>query len=109
MMSEMYYPAWKAYVDGHPVPLYSADYMLRAVPVPAGDHTVELRYESPSLTAGIVISLVFCATLVALVVAKARTSRTVDPAPRTPSRRLDHHHWQLASTARDPVPGSRHR
>jgi hypothetical protein len=71
MMSEMYYPAWKAYVDGRPVPLYSADYMLRAVPVQAGDHTVELRYESPTLNAGIVISLVFCATLIALVVARA--------------------------------------
>ena len=70
MMSEMYYPAWKAYVDGHPVPLFSADYMLRAVPVPAGDHTVELRYESPTLNAGIAISLVFCTTLVALVVAR---------------------------------------
>lgn len=69
VLSEMYYPAWKAYVDGREVPLYSADYMLRAVPVPPGDHTVELRYESWSLNTGIVISLVFSAALVALVVA----------------------------------------
>ena len=70
MLSEMYYPAWKAYVDGRPVPLYKGDYMLRAVPVPAGDHTVEMRYQSPTLAAGIAISLVFYAALVALVGAR---------------------------------------
>jgi len=75
MLSEMYYPAWKAYVDGRPVSLYKGDYMLRAVPVPAGDHTVELRYESSSLGTGIAISLVFCATLVALVVARVVRGR----------------------------------
>jgi peroxiredoxin len=75
MLSEMYYPAWKAYVDGRPVSLYKGDYMLRAVPVPAGDHTVELRYESPLLNAGVAISLVFYAALVGLVVASVRSRR----------------------------------
>jgi hypothetical protein len=70
MLSEVYYPGWKAYVDGRPVSLYSADYVLRAVPVPAGEHTVELRYESRSLRAGIAISLVVYATLVGLFVAR---------------------------------------
>ena len=70
MLSEVYYPAWKAYVDGRPVSLYSADYVLRAVPVPAGEHTVELRYESWSLNTGIAISLVFYGALVALVIAR---------------------------------------
>jgi hypothetical protein len=75
MLSEVYYPAWKAYVDGRPVSLYPADYLLRAVPVPAGDHTVELRYESWSLDAGIAISLVFCGTLVTLIVARVVRDR----------------------------------
>jgi Bacterial membrane protein YfhO len=70
MLSEIYYPGWKAYVDGRPVPLYSADYVLRAVPVPAGEHTVELRYESWSLNTGIAISLLFYGALVALVIAR---------------------------------------
>jgi hypothetical protein len=73
ILSELYYPAWKAYVDGRPVPLYNGDYMLRAVPVPAGDHTVELRYESPALNAGIAISLVFCTALVTLAGARVRS------------------------------------
>jgi hypothetical protein len=75
MLSEMYYPAWKAYVDGRPVPLYNSDYLLRAVPVPEGDHAVELRYESTALNAGIAVSLVFYAALVALVIARVRSRR----------------------------------
>ena len=75
MLSEIYHPAWKAYVDGEPVPVYRADYTLRAVPVPAGEHTVELRYESRALTAGLVTSLLTTAALVALVAARMVTTR----------------------------------
>ncbi|HMB90426.1 MAG TPA: YfhO family protein [Rhodothermales bacterium] len=47
--SEIYYPAgWNAYVDGELTPIYRADYLLRAVPVPAGAHTVEMRFEPSS-------------------------------------------------------------
>lgn len=75
VLSEPYYPAWKAYVDGERVPLYVADHVLRAVPVPAGEHTVELRYESWSLRAGIAVSLGFCLVLVILVLAGVRRRR----------------------------------
>jgi hypothetical protein len=72
VLSEVYYPAWKAYVDGERVPLYRADYLLRAVPVPAGEHTVELRYESWTLRVGTVISLLSGLILAALVLARIR-------------------------------------
>jgi len=75
MLSEAYYPAWKAYVDGQPVPLYAADHVLRAVPVPAGEHTVELRYESWSLRAGVAVSLIAYLALIALTVARVRRRR----------------------------------
>ncbi|MDQ4128530.1 MAG: YfhO family protein, partial [Actinomycetota bacterium] len=75
MLSEAYYPAWKAYVDGRPVPLYVADHVLRAVPVPAGEHTVELRYESWSLRVGLAISLLAYLSLAALAVAAKRLRR----------------------------------
>src|SRR5207245_253458 len=45
VLSEAYYPAWKAYVDGQRVPLFVADGVLRAVPLPLGEHMVELRFE----------------------------------------------------------------
>ncbi|WP_418608307.1 YfhO family protein [Georgenia sp. SUBG003] len=35
---------WEASVDGEPVDIVRADYAMRGVPVPAGDHVVELAY-----------------------------------------------------------------
>ncbi|MGH3089982.1 MAG: YfhO family protein, partial [Rubrobacteraceae bacterium] len=62
VLSEVYYPAWKAYVDGEPVEIERANYLFRSIPVPAGEHVVELRYESWTLRAGFWIS--FLTTLV---------------------------------------------
>ena len=75
MLSEVYYPAWKAYVDGEHVPLYRADYLLRAVPVPAGEHTVEMRYESWTLRLGTAVSLLAGLILAALVLTRVRGQR----------------------------------
>jgi hypothetical protein len=75
VLSEAYYPAWRAYVDGRPVPLYVADHVLRAVPVPAGEHTVELRYESWSLRVGLAVSLISYLVLIALAVAGTEGQR----------------------------------
>jgi len=56
MLSEIYDPGWKAYVDGDQVDLYVADHALRAVPLPPGQHEIELRYEPRSLQVGLAIS-----------------------------------------------------
>ena len=75
VLSEAYYPAWKAYVAGEPAPLYAADHALRAVPVPAGEHSVELRYESWTLRTGLAVSLAAYLALAVLVVSAARRRR----------------------------------
>lgn len=55
--SEVYYPAgWHAYVDGEEVPIHRADYLLRAVPVPEGEHTVRMRFEPASYVWGVRIA-----------------------------------------------------
>jgi hypothetical protein len=56
VLSEVYDPGWKAYVDGEQVPVYAAYTALRAVPVPEGTHTIELRYETPGLNLGLLIT-----------------------------------------------------
>jgi hypothetical protein len=66
MLSEIHYPGWRATVDGQPVPILRADYILRGVPIPAGQHRVELVYRPLSFIWGAVISGI---TLLALVVA----------------------------------------
>ena len=56
--SEWFYPGWRAYVDGREAPIYRADYMFRAVPVPPGFHEVKFVYDPPLFRLGMIISLV---------------------------------------------------
>ena len=56
VFSEIDYPGWRAFVDGNAVPLLRADYVLRALCVPAGDHEVTLVYDPPLLKVGAVIT-----------------------------------------------------
>lgn len=58
VFSEIWYPAgWKAFVDGKEVPVLRADYALRAVMLPEGDHEVEFVYDPGSFTVGRNISM----------------------------------------------------
>jgi len=56
VLSEVYYPGWEALVDGKPAPLLRADYVLRAVPLMPGEHSVELRFRSRTFLWGLAIS-----------------------------------------------------
>jgi hypothetical protein len=53
VLTDQYYPGWRAEVDGAPAVIHRADYLFRAVPVDAGDHRVVFRYEPKWLRWGI--------------------------------------------------------
>ena len=64
VLSETYDPHWRATVDGEDVEIIVANHLFRAVPIPAGEHAVELRYEPDPLQVGLGISTVTVAVLV---------------------------------------------
>ncbi|MBI2954936.1 MAG: YfhO family protein [Chloroflexi bacterium] len=66
LLSDSYYPGWKAYVDGQETKIYRANYLFRGVFLPAGSHQVIFRYEPTSFYVGRIVSL---ATLFFVVVA----------------------------------------
>jgi len=59
VISEVYYPDWRAYLDGKEIPIYQINYLLRGVVVPKGEHKLEMKYESKSFETGRILSLSF--------------------------------------------------
>ncbi len=58
VFNEMYYPPdWKAYIDGNETEIYKANYLQRAIIVPQGKHTIELKYYSKTYEESKKISL----------------------------------------------------
>ena len=60
-LSELFYPAWRAALDGEETEVLRADYVFRAVEVPAGRHRVVLRFASTYFLWGGLITLLTAA------------------------------------------------
>lgn len=52
VFSEVYFPwGWKATIDGKPAELGRTNYILRALNIPSGNHTIEMRFDPESIKA----------------------------------------------------------
>ena len=56
VLSQIYEKGWHAYLDGKRVDVLKTNGALQGVALPAGEHTVEMRYEPTELRAGVIIS-----------------------------------------------------
>lgn len=72
VMSDIWYPSgWKAYIDGAETQIFRADYILKAVKVPAGKHEIELVFEPETVAKGKSISLACSAGILILTILAA--------------------------------------
>lgn len=63
VLLEAWDPGWRATVDGRPAPLLRANLIFRAVPVPAGRHTVEMLYRPVEALVGAALSVLSLSAL----------------------------------------------
>jgi len=87
VLTDTYFPGWRAEVDGRPTAIAPANYAFRAVTVPAGTHTVTFTYEPASFRVGLFISLLALAACAAAAPAAMLSRRRPSPRHWTPHRK----------------------
>jgi hypothetical protein len=94
VVSDPYASGWNAYIDGEKTEIIRTNHALRGIALPAGEHTVEIRYEPRSLEVGLIVTGsaavamigVWAWALVDWIRRRGTTSGTITPAtPRDPN------------------------
>ena len=65
--SDAYYPGWSVSVDGQRAHLFRADYAIRGVQLPAGQHLVRFEFRPRSFYYGVVVSVISLLALLVIV------------------------------------------
>jgi hypothetical protein len=68
LLADMLVPGWQVEVDGQPAPLLTADLILRAVALPAGEHRIRFYYNDPAVHKGLTVTLCGLVGVLALLV-----------------------------------------
>lgn len=75
VLADLYYPGWRATVDGEPTRIYRANVICRAVALPAGEHAVAFVYKPPTFYVGLGVSLAGWLGVGAAVLTAARKKK----------------------------------
>jgi hypothetical protein len=68
VFSEVFYKDWNAYIDGKKTDIIKANYVLRALMLPAGKHSIVFKLEPPVYNSGVTISIIFKWLLIAILI-----------------------------------------
>ena len=63
VLTDTFYPGWKATVNGRPAPIWPANLAFRAVAVEAGNHRIEFSYDPNCFYIGLWASVITLLTL----------------------------------------------
>ena len=75
-LADLWYPDWVATVDGRPAAILRADYLLRAVAVPAGHHAIAFHYRSKAVRNGLILTIVSLVVVLAGIFGGSRLRRS---------------------------------
>ena len=86
VFSDIYYPGWTCLIDDQPATIHRADYVLRAVAIPAGKHTISFKFDPQSVhttetIAYVALGLLAIVALLAMV-NEIRKRRVAGPAEK---------------------------
>jgi hypothetical protein len=88
VFSEVWYgpdKGWEAYIDGEPARIIRANYILRAMNIPEGDHTIEMVFRPKKFyrgeTISLIVSLIILFGFIGTLVLKAKEAKLFDPVP----------------------------
>lgn len=69
VFSEIFYPyGWKGYIDGKPADIFRANYLLRAMNIPAGQHDIRMEFRPDSVRKGEIMASTFILIMYAVII-----------------------------------------
>lgn len=72
LLNDRYDPHWKVFVDDRPAKVLKCNFIVRGVQVPAGEHTIDFRFEPPAGTLYLSLAAIACCLVLCGVVAFGR-------------------------------------